>query len=619
MSATTPSALQVPDSSVHAHSRASRVTGSWIGSLTRRWWGMTRLATTLLLTFLLAYGDPRQLSRAIVGNPGDAYLILALLRWGGERSSHLFAGYSDGPMFASGSNAMAYSDTLLPLVGPFRFLEAVSGSPIVAFNVLYLTSWLVCCEFTYRLGLRCCCSRPAAYVGAVAFTFTTLRLGQTGHFQLMWGALVPVGFVALLRLRDRPSVSRGVVVALVVVAQFLTSAYHGVILLVGVGVLIGIYAADAWRNERFADVVGGYASALGSIAVLMTPIFLWYHAAEDDYTHHRVGYPAYFRLRLGDLRSPAPTASVPRRIPWFDTDTSFAASSSESYAYVGAFVLVLVPVFVLLAIVRRRRLFAQPGQLWALASVAIVGSIGAAIAVGRGPILSLPMPFWDVARVVLPGIESMLAIVRLFVFMQLALVLCSVVALAWILGSIPSRRGRVALATVALLVVVVDARQAIDRSVVPRVAEGSVYDVMRDLGSGKAIELPIPPVFNPGRAYLESTRMVLGSGDDLAIVNGHSGQWPVGYEETVATLNGFPDRASIAELQRIGVRYVVLHGAPVETGMDIVTYIVNNSGYAYFQPDDLERVLTALPADLVARTMVADDGVIVELRGAMPR
>jgi hypothetical protein len=240
--------------------------------------------------------------------------------------------------------------------------------------------------------------------------------------------------------------------------------------------------------------------------------------------------------------------------------------------------------------------------------------MAAAIAVGRGPIFGVRLPFYDIARVVIPGVDSILGIVRLFIFMQLALVLAGTVALAWIFGSIHSRPARLTVAVLSLVVVVLDSRLTLDRTEVPRVADGSVYAVMQELDPGKAVELPIPPQSDASRPYLESTRMLLGAHDDLQIVNGHSGYWPVGHERTVGLLNQFPSPASIEELKRLGVEYVILHSAPLETGMDLATWVVNNSGYAFYEPDELSRVLADLPHDSVVRTWSVDDGVVVQIR-----
>ncbi|HUF98858.1 MAG TPA: hypothetical protein VMM60_12085, partial [Ilumatobacter sp.] len=92
-------------------------------SLVDRWgdtwrWPVVRIATFIVCTVILAFPRLDRLHTSIVGDPGDAYLILSLLEWGGDRSVDLFQGFWSGPMFASGDNAMAYSDSLLPLAFP---------------------------------------------------------------------------------------------------------------------------------------------------------------------------------------------------------------------------------------------------------------------------------------------------------------------------------------------------------------------------------------------------------------------------------------------------------------------------------------------------------------------
>ena len=295
-------------------------------------------------------------------------------------------------------------------------------------------------------------------------------------------------------------------------------------------------------------------------------------------------------------------------------DADSALRSSENFAYVGIFVVALVPLFlVLLAIRRRNELFADRQQAVALSAVASVGLLATSIAVGHGPVLGVHMPFYEIAHALIPGVDSMVAIVRLFVFMQLALVLAATVALGWLLRLVPDRRLRVCLAGLVLVAVVAESRLDLDHVEVPGVADGSVYSIIRELDGGKAVELPIAPLADPGRPYLESTRMLLGAQDSLQIVNGHSGHWPVGYEPTIEDLNRFPEPEALGTLRRIGVRYVVLHGAPIDTGMDSITAVVNAGGYAYFEPAELEAIMSSLPPGAVRRTIVADDGIVLEL------
>ena len=76
-------------------------------ALRRHWWTVARLTLFALLTVILASPSLRDISTSIPGNPGDAYLVMALLEWGGRSVPHLYRGFWDGPMFAAGDAASA--------------------------------------------------------------------------------------------------------------------------------------------------------------------------------------------------------------------------------------------------------------------------------------------------------------------------------------------------------------------------------------------------------------------------------------------------------------------------------------------------------------------------------
>ncbi len=231
-------------------------------------WPAVRVLVFSLFTLALAYENPLRLRRSIPGNPGDAYLVLALLEWGGDRSTHAFRGYWDGPMYSSGRDVMAYTDTFLPLTVPFHLIEAVGGSKVLAFNVLYLASWVLCAEATYHLARRFVTNRAAATVAALAFTFSTIRIAQSGHFQLAWACLIPLTLLAYFRLQDKPTIGRGALVGLCAVTQFLTSAYYGLILLVCIVVLVMVSALQGYRNGTLRTSAAGAGAALVVLGAL---------------------------------------------------------------------------------------------------------------------------------------------------------------------------------------------------------------------------------------------------------------------------------------------------------------------------------------------------------------
>jgi hypothetical protein len=84
-----------------------------------------------------------------------------------------------------------------------------------------------------------------------------------------------------------------------------------------------------------------------------------------------------------------------------------------------------------------------------------------------------------------------------------------------------------------------------------------VYRMIRTFGPGVVIELPMPklsalPGHEPQYAFWSAAHW-------NPLVNGYSGYYPPVYLETVTRMETFPDLPSVQRLQRLDVRYIVVH------------------------------------------------------------
>jgi hypothetical protein len=453
-------------------------------------------------------------------------------------------------------------------------------------------------------------ARSVAIACAVAFTFSTIRLAQEGHFQLAWAGFIPLTVLLLGRYRDRPTLVRGLAVAVSAVTQLLTSAYYGVPLLVLTAVVVSVEAALAARRGPLRDVVGPPMAFLGAVLVVMLPVQYAYHVAEESAVPRDV-YPAAFELHLGDLRAPSPTADLPRMISFFDRAPD---GRSENFAYVGAFAILFVPIaIVMFATDRVRRRAVDRARIGDWIIVGSLGLFGLMFAVGRRHIVGVKWPFYDLAVDVIPGLGSTVAIVRFVIFTELLLVLVGGWGLARLLRGRSARVRVLAVATI-LGLIAVEARQSHELVDVVSPQRGSVFDAMTELDAGVVLELPIPG-HDQGilQAFLESTRLVLSTDDDLRSINGYSGHTPKGYDAEAPVLNSFPSEESLDLLAELGVDYVVLHTAPIDTGMPGVTDAVNAGGFAYVDRSDAEQRIAAIPPGAISARIDADDGIIIEL------
>ena len=128
------------------------------------------------------------------------------------------------------------------------------------------------------------------------------------------------------------------------------------------------------------------------------------------------------------------------------------------------------------------------------------------------------------------------------------------------------------------------------------VAEG-VSDLLDDRPEGVVAELPIRGVADgTAWAYLESPRQLVSLGDANDRVNGYSGYAPEGFDTVVQTLNAFPSRESLRELDRLGVRYVVLRTRVIGDQVPPFDELLDADGYGRYTPSSARARIDADPA-----------------------
>jgi Dolichyl-phosphate-mannose-protein mannosyltransferase len=575
-------------------------------------WSLGRLLLFIAASIRLAYGDPRLLRTHLVGNPGDAFLVDSILQWGASKATSGYRGYWQGPYFAGSRNVMAFSEAFLPLTPLFRVFTAVTGSTTLAMNLLYLLSWVLTAEATYHLVLRLTHSQSAAFVGALAFTFSTIRLSQSGHFQLAFAFFIPFTLLILFRAIDEPSIGRGAWIGVSIACQFLTSAYYGVILALCV-VAIAVFAAATRRQRgKVRPILRCWLTAGFTLALLVMPIGVRYLAVQSA-TQGRGQYIDAFALKLGDLHTADPQSRFTNK--WSFLHNSSATRSTESYAYVGGFVLLLLPAFFAAMVMSKAARARVRRARFEIGALGFVGAIGLLVAVGRGPILGIHMPFYDIARRVVPGVRTMLAIVRLVIFLQLTLVCLAAIGLALVLRQVRHRVTRMAVTIALCGLVLIEASGNVPLVRVPVPLAGSTYVVLRGMPKAVIVELPMPPpATGVVHAFIESSRQLVGANDGQRTLNGYSGYVPVDYGLITAAAADFPSVSSIEVFRAHAVKYVVLHTEPLDTGLDHVSEAMNASGFAFVSSEKVETIIAQLPSDQVAATIKTTDSYIFVLR-----
>ena len=116
---------------------------------------------------------------------------------------------------------------------------------------------------------------------------------------------------------------------------------------------------------------------------------------------------------------------------------------------------------------------------------------------------------------------------------------------------------RSAIAVLAVILVALECGSAPMRLEDVPTRTPEVYRFIKQLSPGALVELPTP--VPPALAGVESTYSFWSTTHWKPLVNGYSGYTTAAYLDTMMQMLTFPDDRSIARLEELGVRYVLVH------------------------------------------------------------
>ena len=405
---------------------------------------------------------------------------------------------------------------------PYWPLDALFG-PVVAWNVLLLLVTLAAGLFAY-LWLRELELPPfAAAVGGLAFELAPYRLLQSGGHLLGWAAvLVPLALWAFERSRraerGRAVHLWGALAAASAASIPLSGQLH---LALGALPFVAVYAAVRYARHAslwaWAGVLAGAAAGLVAEAVVI--------AGSTESEGRTLAEVASY--------SPDPLDFVSR----------WRLHGPERFVYLG-WLLPVLAIAGLVLLARRRR------GLAILLGVAAVAP--ALLALGTN------LPLYDTVRDVFPPLRYPRVPGRFLPLANLSLAALAAVAVAAVLARVEGRR-RLAMGAALLALV------AADLLVFPLRSSdadpgNAAYAALADSGPGRVLELPI---FQEGRGHFGSVYQYYTQQAPR--------ERPTGYALAPEEVYEFTERfnrlecgawlqGDDAELDRLGVRYLVWHG-----------------------------------------------------------
>ncbi len=481
-------------------------------------------ALAVALTFPLA-AHPGRLGRV---DNADGQFSIWNVAWVARAivvsPTHLF----DANIFYPHRDTLAYSESNLGAGLVAAPVYWATRNPFAAHNAAVLFAFFASAVGMYYLVRHVTHDRGAAFVSAIAYAFCPYVFARTSHIQLlMIGGLPPV-LLAVHRLFDRPTLSRGAVLGVAMAVQALFCGYYGIfaILIVGYAVAVLATTRRLWTSRRLWS--GLALGALVSIAIV-APAFL-----------------PYVRLQgQGFGRSLEAAASFSAN--W----SAYLASSSHAHVWMLSLIPrpseSLFPGFVTLIFATAGALVARRDRrgecLWLYGGLALL-----AFWASFGPRAGLYSALYRIV----PVFTWMRAPARFGLLVTLGLSVLAGVGLSHVLTRV--RRPIVVVAAVAAI------------------AAGELATTwpMRDVGDVEPVyrvlaRLPPGPVIEMPFWYLESMfprhtyYMLQSTHHWMPLVNGYSDYLPPDFVDHVMTLAAFPSRDSFKLLEPAHVRYAIIH------------------------------------------------------------
>ena len=215
----------------------------------------------------------RDLKRDVASDLGDSLYYMWAIAWNCKQFLAILGGdlarirsFFDANIFHPEPLGLVYSDHMVAQAAQALPLFVLSGNLILCYNVLFLSTFVLCGLGTYLFVRELTGSARAAFVAGLLFAFAPYRLGHSEHLNLLSVQWTPLALYGLRRYFDtgRRLPLAGAATALV--AQNLSSGYYLVYFMpfVAAYALWEVAVRRAWPSRRMwleltaaAIIVGG--------------------------------------------------------------------------------------------------------------------------------------------------------------------------------------------------------------------------------------------------------------------------------------------------------------------------------------------------------------------------
>lgn len=236
-----------------------------------------------LLAMAYTWPLPVNLAQGVAHDAGDP-ILNAWILWWSTQAVPLTTSWWNAPIFHPAAGTLAFSEHLLGLAPIAAPVIALTGNPLLGYNVTLIATYILSALGGYFLGYTLTRRHDAAFVAGIAFGFAPYRLAQVPHIQVLSAYWTPACLAALHRY-DRERRPRWIgFAAFAWLAQALSCGYYLFFLSALLALWLLWFAVGRWPLRA----LGHAALAFGAAALMMAPV-LWNYRLilNDTYGFHR--------------------------------------------------------------------------------------------------------------------------------------------------------------------------------------------------------------------------------------------------------------------------------------------------------------------------------------------
>ena len=516
----------------------------------RRWWHSV-LAVAGILAFGAFFMRPQLANMMGVSDFGDPFFSIWRVGWIFQQLNGDPRPLFDANIFHPTPLTLTFSDSIL-LIGltgaPFL---AAGLHPVVVYNILMVSAFLLSGIAVYFLAVRLTGSAMAAFIAGVLYGFHPYRFEHYGHLEQVSTHWIPLALLALLRFAESWKTRWAIVAALCMVAQLYTCMYIGVFFpiyaVAVIGTLLVVRARPPWR--QLATPLGVAAVIAVAAALPLARPFMAAQALKGERSEDAV---RFYSADVSDYLRPHERSALYHGV------LPSSAERPERALFPGATVLVL----------------AAAGLAPPIGTVRLGLTVGMVLGVD----LSRGMKGFTYPTLyrTVPGVSGMRVPARFSIIVGLSLVALAAYGARRLVGRIRSRGGR-ALAWMALIAfTAIDLRPTLNLETAwaepPR-----IYQHVKDVPNAVLAEFP----FDASHPHTDEVMyQYFSNWHWKQMVNGYSGFVLDEHKLMVEELRSFPADDAIAVLRGRGVTHVTIN-----------CYLIGDPCKAYLEDVDRQPAL----------------------------